>query len=67
MPLQTATLWGLVENAGTDLPLTLQRLMRRLYGHLVELDEQVKDLEAQIREWHRQSERNRHAEAALTA
>lgn len=49
-------LWGLVESAGADLPVTLQRLMRRLYGHLVELDDQVKEMEAQIKEWHRQSE-----------
>ncbi|MCB1916251.1 MAG: IS110 family transposase [Rhodocyclaceae bacterium] len=49
-------LWGLVEKAGDELPEVFQRLMRRLYENLVELDRQVDELEAQIKQWHRSCE-----------
>ncbi|QDF95542.1 IS110 family transposase [Azoarcus sp. DD4] len=46
-------LWGVVEKAGDQLPEVFRQLMRRLYAHLMELDRQVNELEAQIKQWHR--------------
>lgn len=46
-------LCGLVENAADELPAVFLHLMRRLYEHLMELDRQVGELEAQIKQWHR--------------
>jgi transposase len=49
-------LWGIIEDAGDEVPPVFLRLMRRLYGHLVELDQQVDELETQIKLWHRDCE-----------
>ncbi|AWI75904.1 hypothetical protein CEW83_12310 [Parazoarcus communis] len=46
-------LWGRVENADDELPEMFLRLIRRLYEHLMALDRQVGELEAQIKQWHR--------------
>lgn len=49
-------LHGLIENAGDKLPSVFQSLLRRLYVYLVELDQQVGELEVQIKQWHRSCE-----------
>ncbi len=46
----------LLESAKPELPDTFQRLIRRLYAHLTDLDRQVEELDGQIRDWHRQCE-----------
>lgn len=47
---------GIVENADNDIPDVLRLLIMRLLKHFNELDRQVKELEAQILAWHRESE-----------
>lgn len=46
----------LLEDASNELPGAFRLLIQRLLDRLKELDGQVKDLEAQIVKWHRQSE-----------
>ena len=42
-----------IEKAGDTLPEVFRQLMRRLYEHFVSLDQQVNELEGQIKQWHR--------------
>jgi transposase len=46
----------LVEDAACELPGSFRQLVLRLMEHLKELDQQVDELEDQIRSWHRSSE-----------
>lgn len=46
----------LIEDASNELPGVFRVLVQRLLEHLKELDRQVDELEAQIHEWHRNSE-----------
>lgn len=46
----------IVEDAGQDLPGSFQQLIVRLVGHFKELDQQVDELEGQIKQWHRENE-----------
>ncbi len=46
----------LIEDAENDLTGSFRSLIGRLMDHLKELDRQVRDLEAQIQSWHRQSD-----------
>jgi transposase len=52
----------LIEEASNALPGAFRLLMDRLLEHLKELDRQVRELEAQIVAWHRQSEASRKLE-----
>lgn len=45
-----------VEDARDELPEVFLLLLRRLDEHLVELDQQVDELDAQIKQWHRNCE-----------
>jgi transposase len=53
---------GLIEDAGVELPGVFRVLIDRLLGNLKALDEQVEQLEAQIRAWHRDNESSRKLE-----
>lgn len=46
----------IVEDGGHDLPGSVQQLIVRLVGHFKELDQQVDELEGQIKQWHRENE-----------
>ena len=46
----------LLEDASNELPGAFRLLIQRLLDHLKGLDDQVKELEAQIVKWHHQSE-----------
>ena len=52
----------LIEDAHIELPDTVRRLMRRLLDHLKELQQQIEEIEAQIKAWHRSSEASRRLE-----
>jgi len=47
---------ALVENAAADLPGMFRALIVRLLEHLKMLDQQVDEIEAQIKAWHRSNE-----------
>src|SRR5471032_1204142 len=49
----------IVEDDGHDLPGSFQQLILRLVGHFKELDQQVDELEEQIKQWHRENEASR--------
>jgi transposase len=53
----------ILEDAENGLPGTSRELFARLFDHFRELDRQVKELEAQIKAWHRQSEASKRLEA----
>ena len=53
----------LIEDASNELPGMFRTLIDRLLQHLKALDEQVAELEVQIKAWHRQSEASRRLEA----
>lgn len=46
----------LIEDASNDLPGSFRLLVDRLLAHLKELDRQVGELEAQIKQWHKESD-----------
>lgn len=46
----------IVEDGGHDLPGSFQQLIVCLVGHFKELDQQVDELERQIKQWHRENE-----------
>jgi transposase len=46
---------GILEDAENGLPDVSRELFARLFGHFRELDRQMKELELQIKAWHRQS------------
>ncbi|MDT8843648.1 IS110 family transposase [Paraburkholderia fungorum] len=50
---------ALIENAANDLSGSFRLLVERLTEHLKELDRQVRELEAQIQNWHRGSDVSR--------
>ena len=52
----------LLERAADELPLAFRQLIERLLSHLRDLHQQVSELEAQIKAWHRQSELSRRLE-----
>lgn len=52
----------LIEDATTDLPLPFRQLIERLVEHLKALNDQVLELEQQIRTWHRAYEASRRLE-----
>lgn len=49
----------ILEDGDNDLQGIFRQLLQRLGDHLKELDRQVRELEAQIQAWHRQSEASR--------
>jgi transposase len=49
----------LIEDAENDLTGSFRSLIGRLMDHLKELDRQVRELEAQIQSWHRESDDSR--------
>lgn len=53
----------ILEDAENGLPGTMRRLLERLSDHLKELDRQVKELELQIKLWHKESEASQRLEA----
>ena len=53
----------ILEDAENGLPGTMRRLLERLNDHLKELDRQVKELELQIKLWHKESEASQRLEA----
>ena len=53
---------ALLEDASNELPLAFRQMIERLTEHLKVLDEQVRDFERQIVEWHRGSEVSRELE-----
>jgi transposase len=53
----------LIEDASNELPGMFRTLIDRLLAHLKALDEQVAQLEMQIKVWHRESEASRKLEA----
>lgn len=55
----TKRLPGIVEDAENDLPGVFRELLERLRAHLIELDRQVRELEARINLWHRTHEGSR--------
>jgi transposase len=54
---------AILEDAENELPGTSRELFARLFDHFCELDRQVKELETQIKAWHRQSEASKRLEA----
>ncbi len=52
----------LIEDACNELPGSFRLLIDRLLKHLKALDEQVDEMEAQIRTWHKESEISRRLE-----
>ncbi|CAM2159580.1 IS110 family transposase [Paraburkholderia tropica] len=52
----------LIEDASNELPGSFRRIVERLLDHLKELDRQVNELEAQIKDAHRKSEASRKLE-----
>src|SRR5476649_1505128 len=46
----------IIEDGGHDLPGSFQQLIVRLVGNFKELDQQVDELEGQIKQWHRENE-----------
>ena len=52
----------LIEEASNELPGMLRALVSRLMEHMKALDEQVAQLEAHIKRWHRESEASRKLE-----
>jgi transposase len=46
----------ILEDGGHDLPGSFQQLIVRLVAHFKELDQQVDELEGQIKQWHRKNE-----------
>lgn len=53
----------ILENTENGLPGTLRKVLERLNIHLSELDCQVKELELQIKLWHKQNEASQRLEA----
>ncbi len=53
---------ALLDRAADALPLAFQHLIERLLVHFKELDRQVGELEAQIKDWHRSSTLSRRLE-----
>jgi transposase len=53
---------GLLEDASNELPGTFRALIDRLLQHLKALDEELAQLEAQIKAWHRENEASRRLE-----
>ena len=53
----------ILEDAENGLPGTMRRLLERLNDHLKELDRQVKELELQIKLWHKENEASQRLEA----
>lgn len=49
----------ILEDASNELPDTFRALLARLLDHLKDLDRQIKELELQITQWHRDSELSR--------
>jgi transposase len=58
-----AKLPEILEDAENGLPGTSRQLFARLLDHLRDLDSEVKELEAQIKAWHRQSAASKRLEA----
>uniref|UniRef100_E6QU55 Transposase of ISCARN91, IS110 family IS1111 group n=1 Tax=mine drainage metagenome TaxID=410659 RepID=E6QU55_9ZZZZ len=54
---------SILEDAGNGLPGMMRNLLARLNEHFKVLDQQVDELEAQIRHWHKESELSRKLEA----
>jgi transposase len=54
---------AILEDAENGLPGSSRELFARLFEHLCELDRQVKELETQIKAWHRQSAASQRLEA----
>ena len=54
---------SILEDAENGLPGTMRRVLERLNDHLKELDRQVKELELQIKLWHKESEASQRLEA----
>jgi len=52
----------LLEDASNELPGTFRALIDRLLEHLKALDEELAQLEAQIKAWHRENEASRRLE-----
>jgi transposase len=52
----------LIEDASNELPGTFRALIDRLLEHLKALNEQLAELEAQIKAWHRENEASRRLE-----
>lgn len=52
----------LIEDASNELPGSFRQLIDRLMEHLKVLDQQVDDLDVQIKAWHRASEASRRLE-----
>jgi transposase len=52
----------LIEDAENELPGTFRRLIQRLLDHLKALQEQVDEIEVQIKAWHRASEASQRLE-----
>lgn len=46
----------IAQRSDSDIPYVLRMLLVRLVGHFLELDRQVKELEAQILAWHKESQ-----------
>jgi transposase len=53
---------SLIEDAETELPGTFRLLIQRLLDHLKALQEQVDEIEVQIKAWHRASEASQRLE-----
>jgi len=53
----------ILENAENELPFSFRQLLLRLGDHLAALDKQVSELEAEIRQWHKQDADSRKLEA----
>jgi transposase len=54
---------GILEDGANSLPGAVRALMGRLFGHFRELERQVRELEDQIKAWHRGSEASKRLEA----
>jgi transposase len=52
----------ILEDAANDLPLSMRQLVNRLLNHFRDLDHQVRELESQIKAWHRNNEASRRLE-----
>lgn len=52
----------LLEDASNELPLMFRHLIDRLIEHFKVLDQQVKDIEVQIKDWHQRSEASQRLE-----
>jgi transposase len=65
LPRGLSNIWQRVApmlEEATDLPVPMRQLIERLIENMKRLDEQVRELEAQIKTWHRGSELSRKLE-----